>query len=74
VLPAGARDVRLEGRRLILAPGFAPGNVEVTLSALDGRRVEVRRLAPGVYAIPQGLPKGLYLIRAGARSALRSLL
>lgn len=73
-LTAAARDVRLEGRRLILAPGFAPGNVEVTLASLDGRRVEVRRLGTGVYAIPSGLPKGLYLIRAGTRSALRSLL
>jgi hypothetical protein len=73
-LPAAARDVRLEERHLILAPGFAPGNVEVTLSAMDGRRVEVRRLGAGVYAIPAGLPKGLYLIRAGTRSALRSLL
>jgi hypothetical protein len=72
--PASANDARLEDRRLILSVGFAPGNVEVTLSALDGRRVEVRRLAAGVYAIPPGLPKGLYLIRAGSRSALRYLL
>jgi hypothetical protein len=54
--------------------GFAPGNVEGTLSAMDGRRLEMRRLGAGLYAITAGLPKGLYLIRAGTRSALRYLL
>jgi hypothetical protein len=71
---AAAGGVHLEARRLTLDPGFAPGNAEVTLSTVDGRRLELRKLGTGIYELPAGLPKGLYLIRAGSRSALRYLL
>jgi cytochrome c553 len=73
--------IRLQGRLLTIAPEAGVGNLDVTggnaavsMVFLDGRRVELRRLSPGVYELPAGLPKGLYLIRAGTRSLIRSLL
>lgn len=35
------------------------------MASLDGRRIPLRRLGPGLHEAPGGLPKGLYLIRAG---------
>lgn len=78
--------IRVQGRLLLVAPAAGMGNLDVTggkpsaadagvsMVSLDGRRVDLRRLSPGVYELPAGLPKGLYLIRAGTRSLLRSLL
>jgi len=73
--------IRLQGRLLTIAPEAGMGNSNVTggnagvsMVSLDGRRVELRRLSPGVYELPVGLPKGLYLIRAGTRALIRSLL
>ncbi|MBW8887994.1 MAG: hypothetical protein JF616_09585 [Fibrobacteres bacterium] len=78
-LSAG-ESIRLRGRFLTLVPddggsgldGYR-GNREVTLVSLDGRQVALRRLSAGKYEVPAGLPKGLYYIRAGARSVLRAL-
>jgi hypothetical protein len=71
---AGAAGFFLQGRRLILDAKASAGDLPVEMAGVDGRRVALRRIAAGTYAIPESLPKGLYLIRVGARSALRYLL
>ncbi|HKP97135.1 MAG TPA: hypothetical protein VJ385_15405 [Fibrobacteria bacterium] len=64
----------LRGRRLLLAPETVRSRAPVSMASMDGRQVPLRRLAEDVYAVPEGVPKGLYLIRVGARSLLRYLL
>jgi hypothetical protein len=84
---AATGTIRLQGRLLTIAPAgmgnldvtgggsaAAGGNAGVAMVSIDGRGVDLRRLSPGIYELPAGLPKGLYLIRAGTRSVIRSLL
>jgi hypothetical protein len=75
----GAWAIRMQGRILTLAPESGtdinpiPGNPEVSMVSVSGRRVDLRRLSARAYEAPAGLPKGLYYIRIGKRSVLRAL-
>ncbi len=65
--------IALRGLRLSFDARALPANAPITMAGLDGRQVSLRRLAAGEYSLPQGLPKGLYLIRVGSRKTLRYL-
>ena len=73
IAPRAERGIRLQGRMLSLDPKTGSGREAPSMASLDGRRVALRRIAPGVYELPAGLPKGLYLIRSGADRVLRYL-
>lgn len=52
-----------------------PGNAPFArMAPIDGREIRLEKLSEGLYAVPMALPKGLYFIRIGGNSLLRSLL
>lgn len=59
---------------LVIDGKLLGGKAEPVMAGLDGRRVALRKVSAGVWALPSGLPKGLYIIRAGASSAMRQML
>ena len=64
----------IEGRTLRLPPELdGPGNVEVSLTGITGRTVELRQTGRGVYAIPAGLSAGVYQIKVGSQGFTRYL-
>ncbi len=66
--------VRLQGRRLEIAQGPGKASEEVSLISHDGRRLSLRRIGDGVYELPAGLGRGIFFIRVGDRSFIRSFL
>jgi hypothetical protein len=71
---AVALEATLVRGLLRVSPGALKAGVRVTMAGVDGREVPLQRIAEGAYALPRGLPKGLYYIRVGKRSLLRYLL
>lgn len=67
-------DAYFQGGNLILSQELARTQAKVSMVSVNGREVPLTRMAGGVYAVPGGMPKGLYFIRIGARSLLRYLL
>ena len=65
--------IRLQGKRVMVAAKWLDGDPAVSMLGVDGRQVDLRKVAAGAYAVPDGLPKGLYFIRVGSRKALRYL-
>ena len=63
-----------QGRTLVVSREALLSRPRVALLGLDGREVPLRRLGEGLYALPAGLPKGLYYVRIGAKTVLKSLL
>jgi hypothetical protein len=70
MLPAAT----LRGSRLVLSHEALRSHPKVTMVSVSGREVGLRRIAEGIYQVPDGLPKGLYFIRIGAQSLLKYLL
>jgi hypothetical protein len=58
-------------RVLILPPGVP--DQKIVMAGIDGRSVELPRIAPGSYAIPAGLGRGVYVIRIGRHNYTRYL-
>lgn len=59
------------GGNLVLPPGLIPEG-GVIMIGIDGKAHALKSVGPGIYAIPRGLPKGVYVIRAGAYRFTRS--
>jgi hypothetical protein len=68
-----APSIRVQGRILRVVPLGAESGARVELVSLAGRKAGLRPLGGGVYEVPAGLPKGVYLARMGRRSVLLSL-
>ncbi len=71
---AAAPAVCFQGRTLVVSREALKADPKVSMLALNGGEVRLERLAEGLYALPAGLPKGLYYIRAGGKSLLKYLL
>jgi hypothetical protein len=63
----------LQGR-ILKVPDESGTDGRATMTGIDGRAVALRPLGQGVYAIPADAPRGVYLIRVGARNFRRHLL
>jgi len=59
------------GGNLILPPGLIPQG-QVSMVGIDGKSYALKSVGPGAYAIPRGLPKGVYVIQAGSLRFKRS--
>ncbi len=70
-IPVSGFTIRLG--RLELSAETRRAHAPVTMAAVTGMKVELRRISEGIYALPDRLPQGLYLIRIGATSLLRYL-
>ena len=69
-----APEAAFQGRTLVVSRQALLSNPRVALLGLDGREVSLQRIGEGLYALPPALPKGLYYIRIGAKTVLKSLL
>jgi hypothetical protein len=67
-------DAFFQGRTLIVGRGGRLPAQPVSMLALNGRQIRLERMGDGLYALPAGLPKGLYYVRIGAKTLLKSLL
>ena len=71
---SAAPEAAFQGRTLVVSRQALLSKPRVSLLSLDGREVGLQRVGEGLYALPAGLPKGLYYIRIGAKTVLKSLL
>lgn len=71
---SAAPEAAFQGRTLVVSRQALLSKPHVALLGLDGREVSLQRVGEGLYALPAGLPKGLYYIRIGAKTVLKSLL
>ncbi len=60
-----AKAYRWTGDHLILA---SDSRENVTLSGLDGRRIEMIRVAGGTYRLPNSLKNGVYMLHIGTKA------
>jgi len=62
----------IRGGLVILSGDLSsPLKVAVKLTGIDGRTMELRPISRTTYALPAGLPKGVYIIRVGEKSFTR---
>jgi hypothetical protein len=71
---SAAPEAAFQGRTLVVSREALLSKPRVALLGLDGREVYLQRVGEGLYALPAALPKGLYYVRIGARTVLKSLL
>jgi hypothetical protein len=65
--------IKLQRGYLVIDAKLLGAGAQPIMAGLDGRRISLRKVSEGTWALPEGLPKGLYLIRAGSQSALRQM-
>ena len=63
----------IQGQRLILPPGLAAAGAKVVMFGLQGRAFTLHKTGAYEFAIPAGLPSGIYIIKVGSRSFTRYL-
>jgi hypothetical protein len=71
---SAAAEADFQGRTLVVSREALLSNPRVAMLGLDGREVRLQRVGQGLYALPAALPKGLYYVRIGAKTVLKSLL
>ena len=67
-------EAAFQGRTLVVSREALLSRPRVALLGLDGREVRLQRVGEGLYVLPAALPKGLYYVRIGAKTVLKSLL
>jgi hypothetical protein len=64
----------IRGGLVILSNDLAsPLKVAVQLTGINGRTMDLRAISRTTYALPAGLPKGVYVLRVGQKSFTRYL-
>ena len=60
---------------LVIIPGdlASPFKVAVKITGIDGRTLDLRAISRTTFALPAGLPKGVYILRVGEQSFARYL-
>lgn len=63
----------IRGNMVALPSELAKNGVSVKLTGIDGRTVELKPMSRTTFALPAGLPKGVYIIRVGQQNFTRYL-
>ncbi|HLP40706.1 MAG TPA: hypothetical protein VK465_04295 [Fibrobacteria bacterium] len=63
----------IQGRTLKVPTELLSANTVVSMTGIDGRVLKLTASGDGVYNIPGGLTKGIYIVRVGAMSFTRYL-
>ncbi|MEO7425294.1 MAG: hypothetical protein ABI036_08910 [Fibrobacteria bacterium] len=68
------RGPGIQGRRVILpAELVGTGLVKVAITGIDGRTRDLRQVAPAIYALPDHLTPGVYIIKVDKKAFTRYL-
>ncbi len=70
---AMAKGPAIRGNLIALPTELAKTGVSVKLTGIDGRTVDLRAVSRTTFALPAGLPKGVYIIRVGQQNFTRYL-
>lgn len=67
-------EAAFQGRTLVVSAEALRSRPRISMLNVSGREIPLERLSEGVFALPYGLPKGLYYVRIGGKTLLKSLL